>query len=163
MQIVLERFNWKIVSADLLLVGAACLIPAVSHITALPLYKVDPMRWLLLAGILLSARRGNGYVLAAALPLVACMVSGMPTPVKAFIMALELGANVALFHILEKKVPVLPAMLLAILGAKMVYYLLKWIVLSPTVLISTNVWMQLMLMVAMSLFFTFGMKVREAK
>lgn len=163
MQIVVNRINWKVVAADVLLVGAACLIPAFSHLTALPLYKVDPMRWLLLAGLLLSARRANGYVLAVALPLVACLLSGMPAPAKAFVIAIELSANVAIYQLLEKRLPVLPAMLLAILGAKAVYYLLKWLVLSPDTLVGTGLWLQLGTTVAMCVLFALCFTIKNRK
>ncbi len=153
MQIEVTQINWKIIGIDALIIASACLIPALSHLTAQPLYYADPMRWLLLAGLLVVANKKNGYLLAVALPLIACLLSGMPAPVKAVIIMVELTANVAIFHLLEKKIAVFSAMLLSIVAAKIIYYALKALIIAPTSLISTNVWLQTFIVVLMSIVF----------
>ena len=154
--------NWKVAAADALLVTAACLIPAASHLVGWPLYKLDPMRWLLLAGVLLGTTRGNGYLVALLMPMAACLISGMPAPpAKAAIIAVELCANVAIYQLISKRMPAMPAMLLAIVGAKGVYYALKGWLLAPAVLIDTNVWLQLGMAVAMSLLFAWGARMKD--
>ena len=44
----------KLAVLDTVLVAAACLIPAASHLFAVPLYVLNPMLALLLAGVILA-------------------------------------------------------------------------------------------------------------
>lgn len=161
MQITVSNNNWKTVALDVVLIAAACFVPALSHLTALSLYHADPMRWLLLAGVLLAVDKRNGYILAVALPLVACLLSGMPTPAKALIIAVELSVNVALLQWLRTKMHVLPAVLLSIVSAKIVYYGLKALILTPTVLISTAWSTQIIVIAAICIAFTIGNKMMK--
>ena len=66
---------------DAVLVGAACLIPTLSHLTALPLYRLNPMMLVLLGGMaavrdpesgLISSR--NALLLAVMLPVQALVL-----------------------------------------------------------------------------------------
>lgn len=148
---------------DVVLIVAACFIPALSHLTALPLYHADPMRWLLLAGVLLVADRRNGYILAVALPMMACLLSGMPGFAKTLIIALELSVNVALLQWLKGKMHTLPAVLLSIIGSKIVYYGFKALVLAPAVLVSTAWTTQLIVVVAMSIVYAVCSKLLEKR
>ena len=72
----------RYVILDVAVVAVACLIPTVSHLTALPLYMLNPMLALLLAGMLLGRDWRNALVLAVLMPLVSCLVVGMPTAPK---------------------------------------------------------------------------------
>ena len=121
---------------DAAIVGGACLIPSASHLLALPLYQFDPMRWLLLGALVVGWRNNrmlsNGLIMALLLPLVSCLVAGMPSLAKAGLMAVELMANVAVFGAvaslgkgLQGKGKVFGAMLLSVVVAKGVYYALK--------------------------------------
>lgn len=127
---------------DLALVGMACLLPALSHVVGLPLYRLNPMLALLLAGILLSRDSRNAILLAVSMPLVSCLVVGMPTAGKMLCMVAELLTVAALFATLSRRWNVLPAILTSILAAKGVYYALKAIILAPAVLVGTEWWMQ---------------------
>ena len=128
---------------DAALIAAACLIPAVSHLTALPLYMLNPMLALLLAGMLLGKDWRNALVLAVLMPAVSCLVAGMPTAAKMVCMVAELATVAGLFHLLSRRWAVLPSVLVSILAAKVVYYALKAVVIAPAVLIGTAWWMQL--------------------
>lgn len=128
---------------DAALIAAACLIPAVSHLTALPLYMLNPMLALLLAGMLLGKDWRNALVLAVLMPAVSCLVVGMPTAAKMVCMVAELATVAGLFHLLSRRWAVLPSVLVSILAAKVVYYALKAVVIAPAVLIGTAWWMQL--------------------
>lgn len=164
MQLVQTKINTKVIGIDVLLLGVMCLVPTFSHLTTLSLSALDPMRIALLAGMLLVTDRRNAYLLAVALPLVSCALCGMPTPAKALIMAVELSANVALFSLLSDKMnlKVFPAMLLSIVGAKVVYYALKALVLSPAVLVSTSLWLQLALTMVFAIIFATVIKKRKS-
>lgn len=128
---------------DAALIAAACLIPAVSHLTALPLYMLNPMLALLLLGMLLGKDWRNALVLAVLMPAVSCLVVGMPTAAKMVCMVAELATVAGLFHLLSRRWAVLPAVLVSVMAAKVVYYALKAVVIAPAVLIGTAWWMQL--------------------
>ena len=140
---------------DATLLVAACLIPTLSHLTALPLYMLNPMLALLLAGILFSGKwkaesgKWNALILAVLMPAVSCLVVGMPTAPKMVCMMAELATVVGLFALLKSRWAVLPAVFVSIVAAKVVYYALKATVvygLQFTVdgLIGTNLWVQML-------------------
>ena len=131
------------VAIDAVLVTLACLIPAASHLFALPLYMLNPMLALLLAGMLMGRDWHNALVLAILLPLVSCVLVGMPTVLKMVCMMAELATVVGLFHLLSHRWAVLPAVLVSILAAKGIYYALKAVIIAPAVLVGTAWWMQL--------------------
>ena len=128
---------------DNVLLAVTCLVPAVSHVLALPLYMLNPMLAVLLAGMLLGKDWRNALVLAILLPLVSCLLVGMPTAPKMVCMMAELATVAGLFHLLSRRWTVLPAVLVSVLAAKAVYYALKAIIIAPAVLIGTAWWMQL--------------------
>ena len=138
----------RFVGLDAALVALACMVPAASHVLALPLYMLNPMLALLLAGLLLGERMlaggwRNALVLAVLMPLVSCFVVGMPTAGKMLCMMAELATVALLFGWLKSRWSVLPAVLVSVLAAKGVYYGLKALVLAPAVLVGTAWWMQL--------------------
>lgn len=128
---------------DAVLLTLACLIPTASHLLAVPLYKLNPMLALLLAGMLMGRDWRNALVLAVLMPLVSCVVVGMPAAPKMVCMVAELATVAGLFTVLSRRWAVLPAMLTAIVAGKVVYYALKAAVLAPAVLVGTEWWMQL--------------------
>lgn len=133
----------RLTCLDAVLLTLACLVPAASHLLAVPLYMLNPMLALLLAGMLLGKDWRNALVLAILLPLVSCLLVGMPTAPKMVCMMAELATVAGLFHLLSRRWAVLPAVLVSVLAAKAVYYALKAIIIAPAVLIGTAWWMQL--------------------
>lgn len=131
------------IAVDGALLALACLIPAASHALALPLYMLNPMLVLLLAGVLLHRDWRHALVLAVLLPVVSCLVVGMPTAAKAVCMVAELATVAVMFGWLQRKWVVWPAVMTAIVAGKVVYYLLKAVVLAPAVLVGTEWWIQL--------------------
>lgn len=128
---------------DAVLLTLACLVPAASHMLAVPLYMLNPMLALLLAGMLIGRDWRNALVLAVLLPAVSCLLTGMPTAPKMVCMMTELATVAGLFALLHKRAGVLPAVLAAVAGGKVVYYLMKAVVIAPAVLVGTAWWMQL--------------------
>ena len=133
----------RFAALDAVLLTIACLIPAASHLLAVPLYMLNPMLALLLAGVLVGRDWRNALVLAVLMPLVSCLLVGMPTAPKMVCMMAELATVAALFGWLQKKWAVLPAVLTAVVAGKAIYYGLKSIVIAPAVLVGTAWWMQL--------------------
>ena len=128
---------------DTVLVTLACLVPAASHLFAVPLYVANPMLALLLAGLLIGRDWRNALVLAVLMPLVSCLLTGMPAAGKMVCMMAELATVATMFGVLSRRWKVLPAVLVSVVAAKGVYYGLKVMVLAPAVLVGTEWWMQL--------------------
>lgn len=133
-----------LIALDACLLTLACLVPAVSHITALPLYMFNPMLALLLAGMLFGRDWRNALVLAVLMPLVSCLLVGMPAAPKMVCMVAELATVTGLFHLLSRRWAVLPSVLVSILVAKVVYYATKALVVAPAVLVGTDWKIQLL-------------------
>ena len=157
---------WRIAAIDVLLLTLACLVPTVSHLLAWPLYYLNPMLLVLLAGMLLVRDRRNAYLLAVLLPVVSMLAVGMPTPLKAVCMVAEYASVVFVSGLLQRWndrfVGTLGAMLVAMLTGKAVYYLLKALILAPAVLVSTPVTVQLaVVVVAATLYATVKLKIKN--
>ena len=133
----------RLTALDAVLLTLVCLIPAASHLLDVPLYMLNPMLALLLVGVLLGKDWRNALVLAVLLPLVSCLLAGMPTAPKMVCMIAELSTVAGLFHLLSRRWTVLPAVLVAIVAGKVVYYALKAIILAPATLVGTEWWIQL--------------------
>ena len=152
-------------------------VPALSHLTAVPFYLLDPMRLAVLGALLASRSRVNGLVLAVALPLVSFAISGHPVFPKCLVIAVELSVNVLLFsclvhaftarlssgagdgasvdlsgRVLSFRIGL--AAFISILLSKTVYYGLKALVLGAGLmqmeLVSTALWVQLVVAVLIS-------------
>ena len=151
----------RLALTDMALLGVACLVPAVSHLLALPLYMLNPMLALLLMGLLIGRDWRNAMVLAVLMPLVSCLVTGMPAAPKMVCMMAELATVATMFGWLQRKWAVLPAVLTAVLAGKAVYYALKAVVIAPAVLVGTAWWMQLGAVVLWCGLFTLVYKSRK--
>jgi len=135
---------------DIALLAALYLLPAFSHVTALPLYMFEPMRVALLVALLFTTR-ANAFLLAFTLPFASFLLSGHPAPFKALLMGIELTVLVACYGYLAQKlrVPAFAALAAAILAGKLVYYTMKYAALSAGLLggglVSTPLQSQLLL------------------
>ena len=151
----------RLALTDMALLGVACLVPSVSHLLALPLNMLNPMLALLLAVLLIRRDWRNAMVLAVLMPLVSCLVTGMPAAPKMVCMMAELATVATMFGWLQRKWAVLPAVLTAVLAGKAVYYALKAVVIAPAVLVGTAWWMQLGAVVLWCGLFTLVYKSRK--
>lgn len=140
---------------DILSVLIIYFIPVLSHLTALPIYYFEPMRILLILA-LIHTSRSNAFILALTLPAFSFVVSAHPTLIKTGLITLELTLNVVFFFALtsvfkNRYVNVM----LSIIGSKIIYYILKYILISTAVLgtglISTPLYFQ----IALTLLLTF--------
>ena len=158
----------RTIGIDILLLAAAYVIPAVAHLYAFPVYYFDPMRVILLTGLLLTADRRNAYILAVTLPLFSFLVSGHPVFPKNLLIMAELAANVAFFAWMGKRIKsVFAAMLLSIICSKVLYYALKGVLVSTALLdmsfISTGLGYQLLVAVGIAAAFAFASAVKAKK
>lgn len=135
---------------DVVLLLGLYFLPSLSHLTALPLYMLEPMRVALIVALLFT-NRANTYFIAVTLPLASTLITGHPEPLKAVLMCIEFSVLVACYGYLAERarLPAFAALIAAILFSKVVYYTLKSAVLSAGLLsgglISTPVKMQVIL------------------
>jgi hypothetical protein len=141
-----ESFNSIIInSAALLLVYFT---PALSHLLNFPLYLIEPMRLMLIVAMVHSNRQ-NAFLLAISLPLFSFAASGHPVFYKMLLISAELTLNVWLyFMFLRIFKNSFTAMLSGIVLSKVVYYLIKALLISLAVtgpgLFSTPIWIQVL-------------------
>jgi hypothetical protein len=124
------RKHGNVLLLDFLLLAAIYLLPSISHLLALPLYQLEPMRLALLVALLFTSRL-NAYVIAFTLPLASVWISGHPAPLKALLMGIELSLLVATYGWFNRRLslPAFAALAVAIVVGKGVYYALKSLVL----------------------------------
>ena len=130
-------------------------VPAISHATGYPLYLLEPMRFFLILSIALFDKRIS-YLLALTIPLFSFMVSGHPLFLKMIIISIELISNVYLYYLLFRVTKnAFAAAFLSILGAKTLYYGLKYLLiisaLMATDMVATPLLMQLMTTILFSI------------
>ena len=115
---------------DLLALTFVYLVPTFSHLFALPIYFVEPMRLMLILAIAHTSKK-NAYFLAATLPMFSFLVSAHPVFLKTLLISGELFINVWLFFFLSEKINnKFGAMVLSIAISKIAYYLIKFTLLS---------------------------------
>jgi hypothetical protein len=140
----------NVLLTDVVLLSMLYLLPSFSHLTALPLYRFEPMRVALLIALLFT-NRANAYFIAFTIPLASAMITGHPVPFKALLMGIELAILVATYSYLIRlpRFPAIVALIGAILFSKVVYYTMKYLALSggwlSGNLVSTPVQTQLIL------------------
>lgn len=153
--------------ADAVALAFVLVVPALSHLTAVPFYLIDPMRIAALGVLLVTRDWKNSLALALLLPVFSMLVSGHPVFPKCLLISAELGANVLLLEGFSRLLGRLwasrpglvsgIAAFASILVSKGLYYLLKLAVISfgwlQMDLVSTALWIQLVVAVAISLIF----------
>ncbi len=129
-QSILHRHG-RIVLLDFGLLAGIYLLPSLSHLFALPIYLLEPMRLAVLIALLFS-HRANAWLVAVTLPLASFWMSGHPEPVKAVLMGIEFSVLIAAYGALRRAghLPSALAMGAAIILGKTVYYGSKALVLS---------------------------------
>lgn len=160
-------FTLRTVTLDILILAGIYFLPALSHLSPFPLYLLDPMRIFMLAGFLFSRQNTNGYLISLTIPVFSTLVTGHPLLLKAFVISIELVVNILLFIQLMKRTQLNTglAVFLSIIGSKIVYYAIKSVFINfgfiEGALITTNVWMQFVTSVFISiLFYVIWQKIR---
>lgn len=141
---------------DLIAIGFIYSVPVLSHLFALPIYYLEPMRLMLILGIAHTSKK-NAYILAATLPLFSFVVSAHPVFLKTLLISGELLINVWLyFFLVEKLKNKFGSILISIAASKIIYYVLKFGLLSALLLegslISTPILIQVTTMFLFSLY-----------
>lgn len=110
--------------ADMGLMVVTFLLPTISHLTAFPLYRLNPMLLMVVGARVLGGSRANAYLLAVALPLVSTLLVGMPAPGKGLCMVAEYLTMIAVFDAMTKRFGSLWGLAAGLLSSKAVFYLL---------------------------------------
>jgi len=146
----------KAIIFDILSVLIIYFIPVISHLTALPIYYFEPMRILLIVA-LIHTSRSNAFILVLTLPVFSFVVSAHPSLLKTGLITSELLLNVFFFYWLTSKIKdrYLNVML-SIITSKIVYYLLKYVLISASLLnmelISTPLYFQIIVTLLLTLY-----------
>lgn len=149
----------KLVWCDMVILLAIYFMPTLSHLFSFPLYYLEPMRLSVLGSYLFLRNRNNSYVMALTLPFFSYLVSGHPIAVKNAIITVELISNVFLLDLfLNLTNKVFIATLSSIIFSKILYYGLKMLTLYygllSTTLLDTNIWIQLITSILISVLFS---------
>lgn len=145
----------KVYLIDLAIITFIYFLPALSHLTALPLYYLEPMRLAMLFAIIHTGKK-NALIIAVTLPIFSLLVSSHPGFLKAILITGELLVNLVLFYSLRRKINVFSAALLSIIISKLLYYCAKYIFIQTQLidggLISTPLLVQLIIAVLVSIY-----------
>lgn len=159
------KLNVKSIVLDILALAFIYFVPTISHLLNIPLYLVEPMRIMLILALAHTSKK-NAYLLALTLPLFSFLISSHPNIFKVLLITLELMLNVWLFYKLSTKVNNFIAIFSSIIISKVVYYLLKFGLISfavlQTGLISTPLYLQLITTVVFSGYLFFVLRKNQS-
>lgn len=159
------KLNVKSIVLDILALAFIYFVPTISHLLNIPLYLVEPMRIMLILALAHTSKK-NAYLLALTLPLFSFLISSHPNIFKVLLITLELMLNVWLFYKLSKRVNNFIAIFSSIIISKVVYYLLKFGLISfavlQTGLISTPLYLQLITTVVFSGYLFFVLRKNQS-
>lgn len=142
----LSDIRLKSIVLNIFAVSLIYFTPTISHALGMPFYLFEPMRIMLILA-LVHTNRFNAYFLAFTLPLVSFMFSGHPFFPKVVLIGIELMLNVFLFYKFSSIIKnTFISVGLSIIISKVVYYALKYILISSLImnseLISTPIYIQ---------------------
>lgn len=156
MEMALPRQNMVTRSVLLNIVGIAFvyLAPTLSHFFAAPVYYLEPMRLMVILG-LVHTNRTNAVIMSLTLPAFSFFISSHPVFLKASLISVELLVNVLVFVWLSKKMKeIAVAAFLSILASKLFYYAVKAVLLSSALLEGSLVSTPVLVQVMMTLIFS---------
>jgi hypothetical protein len=131
---ILSNNKAKTVILDIALLISLYLVPTISHLLALPIYYIEPMRLMLFVAILYTNRL-NAVFIAVTLPLFSFAISSHPVFIKTILISAELLVNTLLFYYLLKITDKpFVAGIVSIITSKVFYYTIKYFLLSTTLL-----------------------------
>lgn len=159
--LTLQRKPFTAASAlfDLLAIGFVYFIPAISHLFSVPLYLADPMRIVILLAVIHTSKY-NSYLIALTLPLFSFIIASHPVALKAMLISAELLLNIYLFYKLTDYIKnSFALMFVSILISKIFYYAVKYLLLSTALLegelVTTSLYIQLIVMLILSGYYFF--------
>jgi len=120
--------NIRTLLLDFLIVAGMVGLVSFAHLIPFPLYKLEPMKLFLLVAIL-YASRGNALLMAATIPLISTATSGHPIFPKNLIIGVELMVFAGILTAKSIQTLNIPLRFLtALMASKLVYYIVKALV-----------------------------------
>ncbi len=147
------RTSVKSIVLDVAAIAFIYLMPALSHMMALPVYFIEPMRLMVILAMV-HTHRNNAYILALTLPIVSYFISAHPVFIKSVLIAIELVAMTGLFFLLRRYIDIALAIFSSIIISKLLYYGLKYITILTVLPEETIVGIPLMMQLIMTFIFT---------
>jgi hypothetical protein len=161
---IISAFSAKTIFIDFLTITFIYFLPALSHLTSLPLYLVDPMRIAVIFCLAHTSRK-NTFLIAITISLFSLVVSSHPAVIKSMLISIELMVNVFLFYVLIEKTNTFTSMFLSIVFSKIVYYSTKFLCIQLHLidgkLVFTSLIIQWFVAVGLSLYVAFIYKRTE--
>lgn len=144
----------KNIAFDLLALLFIYLVPAISHLLSFPVYYLEPMRIMMILAIVHTTRK-NAYLIAFTLPIFSLLITAHPSLIKTSLVTGELLLNVWLFFFISEKLANKTiSIFLSIIITKLLYYLIKFILINSAVmggdLISTPIYIQIIMLFILS-------------
>ena len=157
----------RYIFTDLLIIGFICLLPTITHLTSVPFYLFEPMRFAMVLAIIFT-NRNNSLLIAATLPLISILISSHPDLTKGLLISIELLLNIVLFYYLTMRLnTIIIAMFVSTLISKLLYYTSKLFFIKVGFisgeLISTPLWIQYIVVVGLSIFASVLFRKKEVK
>lgn len=154
--ISLSNIKVRSVLLDLIALLFIAFAPALSHMFALPIYMLEPMRIMLILSIVHTSRK-NSYLIALALPLFSFIISTHPSVIKTLLISSELILNLFLFGLFLNYIRnSFVAVFASILISKVFYYTVKFGLLSFGImeggLIATPIYLQIVVTSVLSIY-----------
>lgn len=135
-EFVIQKSRYRSLFLDLSALLFIYFIPVLSHLSALPLYFLEPMRIMVILAIVHTSRK-NAFILAVTLPVFSFLVSAHPSIIKSTLILTELVLNVWLFYFFAEKFRnIFVSMLISIILGKVMYYSFKFILINFAVMTS---------------------------
>jgi len=149
-----SQVNIRSILIDLAALAFIYFVPTLSHLVGVPIYLLEPMRIMLILAMAHTTQK-NAYILALTLPVFSFVISMHPVFAKSLLITAELLLNVWLFYFLVKRVNnQFVAMLSSIIISKLVYYMVKFLLISLLILDSGLISTPLLLQLGMTFIFS---------
>lgn len=124
----------RTVLIDVLILTFIYFLPVIAHQTLIPIYWIDPMRFVLVFTLLFT-NRFNSFLIAATVPVFSFIVTSHPVLNKALLISFEHIVNIALFYMIFKKSKnIFVSLVLSVSIAKIIYYIGKFLFLNTGLL-----------------------------
>ena len=163
-QSLISAYFPRTILIDFLAVTFIYFLPALSHLTSLPLFLMEPMR-LVVIFCLVHTNRKNAFIIALTIPLFSLVVSSHPAIIKSGLITIELLINLFLFYFLIERTNKFISMFLSIILSKFVYYSAKFFLIQVNLidgdLISTSLFIQWIVAIGLSLYTALILKNQE--
>ena len=118
---------WPLVVLDVIALALVYFLPALSHLSSIPLYIIEPFRLMIFVSLIVFNNKHNALILAVTLPLFSFAIAAHPLLAKSILISIEMVVNVLAYSMLIKRInkPFF-AILISIVLSKVVYYLVKF-------------------------------------